>query len=80
MEFPTVINWTSPFPFKRLLHDIYHFYSNYNRRFCNRTVETLIRRRILWRLNWVCTVVWTLGLYRLIYMHILIMYILDTLK
>ena len=35
---------------------IFHFYSNFNRTFCNQTVETLIRRRILRRLVWVCTV------------------------
>ena len=44
MEFPTVINWTSPFPFSGLLGGILHFYSNFNRPFCKQTVENLIRR------------------------------------
>ena len=46
----------------------FHIYSNFNRTFCKQTVETLIRRRVLRRLIWVCTVClcptqWTLGLY-----------------
>ena len=71
MEFPTTINWTSPFQFKGLLGGIYHFYSNLNRTFYKQLAETLIRRHILWRLIWVCTVCLcptkrTLGLYVLI--------------
>ena len=31
MEFPTDINWASPFLFLGLLGDIYHFYSNFDR-------------------------------------------------
>ena len=47
---------------------IFQFYSNFHRIFCNQTVETLIRPRILWHLIWVCTVCLcpikrTLGLY-----------------
>ena len=42
MEFPTVINWTSPFPFSGLLGSILHFHSNFNRPFCEQTVEVLI--------------------------------------
>ena len=30
MEFPTLINWTSPFPFSWLLGGIFHFHSNLN--------------------------------------------------
>ena len=56
MEFPSVINWTSPFPFEMLLGSSYHFYSNFDRTFCKQTVETLIRRHILQRLVWVTTV------------------------
>ena len=49
---------------------IFHFYSNLNRIFCKHTVETLIRRRILRHLIWICTVCLcptkrTLGLYGL---------------
>ena len=44
-----MVNWNSPFPF-------FHIYSNFNRTFCKQTVETLIRRRILGRLIWVCTI------------------------
>ena len=47
MEFPTVIKRNSPFLFKRILGGIFHFYSNSNGTFCEPTVETLIRRRIL---------------------------------
>ena len=38
MEFPTIINWTGPFP--GLLGGIFHFYSNFKRAFCKQTVET----------------------------------------
>ena len=34
----------------------FHFYSSFNRKLCKQTVETLIRRRILWRLIWVCAI------------------------
>ena len=34
----------------------FNFYSNSNRTFCEKTVETLIRRRVLRRLIWVCAV------------------------
>ena len=56
MEFPALINWTSPFPFYGLLDDISHFHSNLNRIFCKQTVETVIRRRGLRRQICVCTV------------------------
>ena len=35
---------------------ILHFYSNFNRTFCNQLVETLIRHHGLRHLIWVCTV------------------------
>ena len=56
IECHTVIIWTSPFPFKGMLGGNFPFYSNFNRIFCKQTVETLIRRRFLRRLIWVCTV------------------------
>ena len=56
MEFPTVILWNSPFLFYGILGGIFHFYSNFNRTFCKQTVETLIRRRVLRRPIFVCTV------------------------
>ena len=34
----------------------FSFYSNFNRTFCKQTVETMIRRRILWHLVWNCIV------------------------
>ena len=40
----------------RVVSGIFHFYSNFNRTFCKQTVETLIRRHVMWRLTWVCTV------------------------
>ena len=68
--FPIIINWTSPFPNLGLLGGTFHFYSNFKRNFCKQRVENLIRRRVLWRLIWFCTVCKgptkrTLGLYRL---------------
>ena len=72
MEFPTVtcVNWTSPFPFQGLVGISFHFYSKLKRSFCEPIVEIQIRRRVLWRLIWVCTVPLcptksTLGLYSL---------------
>ena len=56
MEFPSFINWTRPFPFSGLLGSIFYFYSNFNITFCKQTVEIQIRRRILRRLIWFCTV------------------------
>ena len=54
MEFPTVINRNSPFLFVWV--GIFHFYSNFNRTFYKQTVETLIRRCVMWRLVWVCII------------------------
>ena len=56
IEFPTIINWNSPFLLLGLLGYIYHFYRNSDRIFCKQTVETLARRRVLQRLVWFCTV------------------------
>ena len=56
MEFPTDIRWTSPFPILGLLGCIFHFYSKLNRNFCLQTMEDLIRRLVLRRLIWFCTV------------------------
>ena len=56
MYFPIPINWSSPFPILGLLGGVFHLYSNFKRNFCKQTVENLIRRRILRRLIWCCTV------------------------
>ena len=40
----------------RMLGGIFHLYSNFDRNFCKQPVETLIRRRVLLRLIWGCTV------------------------
>ena len=40
----------------RVIRLYFSFYQNSNRASCKRTVETLIRRHILWRLIWVCKV------------------------
>ena len=40
----------------RVVGGIFHFNSNFKRNFCKQTVENLIRRRILRRLIWFCTV------------------------
>ena len=54
MYFPIFICRTSLFQILRVLGGIFHFYSN--RTFFEKTVETLIRRRIQRRLIWVCAV------------------------
>ena len=56
MDFPISIGRTSLFGTLGVLGGILHFDSNFNRTFCEQTVETLIRRRILRRLIWVCAV------------------------
>ena len=43
-------------PILNVLGGTFHFYSNFHRTFCKQTVETLIRRHVMWRLVWVCTV------------------------
>ena len=66
MEFPTVMNGTIPFPILGLLGGIFHFYSNFKRTFCKRTVKNQFKTPLIW----FCTVCRcptkkTLGLYRL---------------
>ena len=51
-----------------MLGGIFHFYSNFYRKFCKQTVENLSRchvlqtvenliiRHVLWRLIWICTI------------------------
>ena len=56
MILPTIISRTCPFPILGVLDGIVHFCPNFNVTFCKQTVETLIRRRILGCLIWVCTV------------------------
>ena len=56
MYFPISISRTSPFLILGVLGGTFHCYSNSNRIFCEQTVETLIRRRVLRRLIWVCVV------------------------
>ena len=70
MDFSILINWTSPFWIIGVSDVLFHFYSISNRNSCKQTVKTLIRRRDLRRLIWVCTVCLcpkdrTLGLYGL---------------
>ena len=54
MEFPTLVNWITPFAFKGVLGSVFHFYTT----FCKnkRSVDTLIRRCVLRLLIWVCTI------------------------
>ena len=41
MEFPSIINWASPFPFSGMLGGIFHSSSNFDRNLCKQqTVET----------------------------------------
>ena len=56
MGFPTLINWSSLFPFKGLLGGIFSFYSNCKGTFCKQIVESLIRWCVLSHLIWFCTV------------------------
>ena len=72
---PILINWTSPFPILGVSGVLFHFYSISNRYSCLQTVKTLIKRRILRRLIWICTICLCskngmLGLYGLkIFLH-----------
>ena len=50
IRFTKHIYWASPFPDLGLLDAIFHFYSNFNRAFCKKTVYTLIKRRVMRRL------------------------------
>ena len=51
-----LINWMNAFPVLGVSGLLLHFFSIFNRNSCKQTVKTLIRRRILWHLIWVCTV------------------------
>ena len=51
IDLPTSISRRSPFLILGVLASIFHFYSNFNRRFCKQTVKTLMRRLV-----WVCAV------------------------
>ena len=55
MDLPTLISRTYAFLILRAFGGI-SFLSNPDSTFCKQTVETLIRRRVLRRLVWVCTV------------------------
>ena len=56
INFPISISRTSLLQILGVLGGIFHLISNFNRKFCKQTVETLIRRRVLRRLIWVSTV------------------------
>ena len=51
-----LVRCTSLFQILGVFGDSFRFYSNSNRTLCEQTVETLIRRRVLRRLIWVCAV------------------------
>ena len=70
VDFSILIKWASPFPISGVSGLLLHLYLIFNRNSCKQTVKTLIRRRILRRLIWVCTVwlgpkIGTPGLYGL---------------
>ena len=48
MEFPTVINLTSPFQFKGLVGRVFFIFSQILIEQCKQTVVTLIKPRIMW--------------------------------
>ena len=48
--------YSNPFLFKGVLGGIFHFCSNFKRNLCKQRVVSLIRRCILRRLIWFCTV------------------------
>ena len=50
------ISWTSPLPVLGVSGVLFDFYYISNRYYSVSKVKTLIRRRVLWRLIWVCTV------------------------
>ena len=56
MNFSISINRRSLLQILGVLGGIFHLYSNFHRKFCKQTVETLIRRHVLRCLIWVCTV------------------------
>ena len=71
MDFSIPINWMSPFPNLGMSGAFFYFDFIFNRISCKQTVKTLIRRLVLRRLIWICTVFLcpkngTLGLYELI--------------
>ena len=55
-ELSLLINWTSSFTNLRVSGVLFHFYSISNRNSCKQTVDTLLRRCVLWHLIWVCSV------------------------
>ena len=89
MQFPNLNKWTFPFPVQGLLGGNFRFYSKFERQFCRQTVETLIRRSVLLRLIWVCTICTcptkrTLGLYGfehiLVHVHVVLFFDFDNLS
>ena len=56
VDYSSLIYWMNPFPILGVAGEPFHFYSISNRNSCKRTLKTLIRRRVLQRLIWVCTV------------------------
>ena len=52
MNFPISISRTRLLQILGVLGIIFHFYSNSNRKFCEQTLETMIKRHILQR--WIC--------------------------
>ena len=55
MDYSILNNWTRLFPILGVFGAFFQFYSITNRNSCKHTVQTLIRRRVLRRLIWVCT-------------------------
>ena len=53
MDLPTLLSNAIPFPILGLFSGILFIFPNFNRPFCNQTVDTLIRRRNIRRLIWV---------------------------
>ena len=56
MNFPSSINRTNLFLILGVIGGIFHIYSKVHLIFCKQTVKTLIRRRFIRQLIWVCTV------------------------
>ena len=56
MYFSIIINWVNPFPILGLLGGIFHFDSICKRNFSLQTVDTLVRRHVMWRLIYVSAV------------------------
>ena len=55
MEFPTLINWTNPFPFYGLLDGNFYFHPNFSKAFCKQTDPDQTPRYAAFKIHAVCS-------------------------